>query len=372
MNITGLELKNFRNFKYAQITPSDNVNVIYGDNAQGKTNLLESIWLFSGGHSFRGAKESEFINFNSDFANIGINFVAQGYDQNANIKYLNGKKEISINNIPNKNSANLAQKLSAVVFSPEHLTLVKKGPAERRKFLDSIIARCKLKYAVVLAKFNKTLQQRNALLKDIYKRPELKEILTVWDISLANCAAEVSLQRQYYIKLLNNSAHQVHLGISNNAEDLQLSYISSVKCKNLENFDNNADFLKEYANKYLQSLTENIDDDIRYGNTRIGPHHDDLNITLNSIPARNFGSQGQQRSVVISLKLAEANLIYNSFGEQPIVILDDVLSELDNFRQSFLINNIKQSQIFISCCETSSVNLLKEGKIFRVVNGEIF
>ncbi len=371
MNITSLELNNFRNFKHTQINPSDNVNVIYGDNAQGKTNLLEAIWLFSGGHSFRGARESEFINFDSEVASIGINFVAQGYEQTANIKYLNGKKEISINNIPNKSSINLAQKLSAVVFSPEHLTLVKNGPAERRKFIDSIIARCKLKYAVVLAKFNKILQQRNALLKDTYKHPELKEILNVWDISLVRCGAEVVLQRFKYIKSLGEFAGQIHLGISNGAENLQLGYISSVKCQSPDKFDNNADFLKEYSDEYLKILQKNIEEDIRYGSTKIGPHHDDLDIKINSVTARNFGSQGQQRSVVISLKLAESNLIYKSFGEQPIIILDDVLSELDNYRQNFLINNIKQKQIFISCCEPSSLDLMEKGKVFRVVGGEV-
>lgn len=341
--------------------------MIYGKNAQGKTNLLEAIWLFTGGHSFRGAKENELINFKSESAEEEIEFFSQNYGQNAKISLCGGKKEILINGIQ-KSAAALAEKLSAVVFSPDQMTLVKNGPTERRRFLDGAIAKGKLRYASLLSRYNKTLKQRNALLKDVYRHPELEEILSVWDSSLSRLGAGVVWERKNYIKLLNPAAENIHYGISGNKEKLSVSYFSSI---NYENVENREEFLKSAAGEYFRVLQKSHEEDVRAGSTQSGPHRDDMEITLNSAAARSFGSQGQQRSAVVSLKLAEAQLLNDIFGEQPIIILDDVLSELDLDRQNFLLNRIKNSQVFISCCEASNKEQLKGGKIFNISEGRI-
>lgn len=363
-----MKFENFRNLKKACFEPCEGVNVIYGDNAQGKTNILEAVWLFGGGHSFRGAKESELINFESASASIEMDFIAQGYEQNAKIIYSEGKKEVIINGI-SKNGAALAEKFPEVVFSPEHMTLVKKGPSERRKFLDGAIARKKLRYAVMLSRFNKTLQQRNALLKDIFRHPELKEILSVWDASLSNLGARVVFERKKYIELLDKYAKKLHSGISGGTEELSVAYSSSV-C--YEDNENEKEFLARAEKSYFEALQKSVNEDIRAGSTQTGPHRDDIEIILNGTPARNFGSQGQQRSIVISLKLAEAGILKETVGEEPIIILDDVLSELDSGRQDFLLNKIKSNQVFLSCCEPSDKEQLVDGKVFNIVSGKIF
>lgn len=362
MYVKNLLLKNFRNFKEEKIEFCPGVNVIYGDNAQGKTNLLEAVWLFCGGHSFRGAKDGELIGFGCDSAQIETEFISGDYEWNAVIKYSQGKKEITVNQIC-KSGAELAKRFFAVVFSPEHMTLVKNGPAQRRKFLDGALAREKLSYAVSLAKFNKTLQQRNALLKDIYRHPELEEILSVWDTSLSFQAARVAVERVKYIERLSAAANRLHEGISGGSENLKVEYFSTVSYNSLDEDD--------YAEKYFDMLSKSRAEDIKAGSTQTGPHRDDLEISLNGTAARNFASQGQQRSIVVSLKLAEAQLLSEIVGEKPVIILDDVLSELDFSRQDFLLNKIRDNQVFLSCCEPSNREQLRDGTVFNIASGRI-
>lgn len=364
MIITKLQFEGFRNLDDGAIEPSSGVNVIFGTNAQGKTNLLEGIWLLSGNRSFRGSRESELIKFGKDFARLKIDFFSEGRDQNAEIIFFKGKKEIKINGVKQKSSSSLIGKLCAVVFSPEHLSLVKSGPTERRKFLDNAICQIKLSYGDSLNAYNKTLAQRNALLKDIPYHSQLLDTLDVWDMRLAALGAALIRMRFQYTERLCECAHKYHSGISDNMEDLNILYSSTIECKS----DDPAEKIK---NIMYDKLVESRSDDLKDGCTNYGPHRDDIEILINNSRVKVFGSQGQQRSCVLSMKIAEAELIKTAVGQEPVILLDDVLSELDSRRQDFLLNKIIGRQVFISCCEKASTERLTGGKLFEVKKGVV-
>ena len=241
--------------------------------------------------------------------------------------------------------------------------MVKNGPGERRKFADSAICRCKPRYANVYMRFNKILSQRNALLKDVSLLGG-ESMLEPWDISLASWGAAVVFERLSYIKRLRDISKKIYFGISGGEEELNINYKSSFGC--LEN-----DSMKEIENKLLLKLEQTRKEDISSRFTGFGPHRDDIDIIINQRSARVFGSQGQQRSAVVALKLAEADILQDENDEKPVIILDDVLSELDVERQKFLLNKTSDRQVFISCCDTSAVEYLNCGRSFRVNNGEI-
>lgn len=364
MRVLAVKFENYRNLKNDIIQPCEGVNIIYGDNAQGKTNLLEAIWLFCGGHSFRSSKDSETIKWDKDYARLEMRFFGQEREQTAKILINNGKKQVEINGVEKKSAAALIEKFCAVVFSPEHLNLIKRGPSQRRKFIDSAICREKLQNAVILSKYNRVLVQRNSLLKDIYRRPSLEETLSVWDEPLIMNGAMLIKKRMDYIEMLSQRAKNYHNGISKNSENLEINYVSSIEAKISDSTD-------EIAEKFRKKLEDNRKDDIRTGITNFGPHRDDIEILINGKNTRAFGSQGQQRSAVLSLKLAEASVLKERMGEEPVILLDDVLSELDSKRQDFLLNELKDCQVFITCCEKSNKEQLKEGKIFFLKNGEV-
>lgn len=364
MKVIAVKFENYRNLKNDIIQPCEGVNIIYGDNAQGKTNLLEAIWLFCGGHSFRNAKDSEIIRWEENFARLEMRFFGQEREQTAKLVFNGNKKQLEINGVQKKSAAALIEKFCAVVFSPEHLNLIKRGPSQRRKFIDSAICREKLQNAVILSKFNRVLVQRNSLLKDIYRRPSLEDTLSVWDEPLILNGAMLIKKRMDYVEMLSQRAKSYHDGISKNSEKLEIKYISSIDAEMSDSVD-------EIAEKFRKKLGDNRKDDIRTGVTNSGPHRDDIEILINGRNARAFGSQGQQRSAVLSLKLAEASVLKEKMGEEPVILLDDVLSELDSKRQDFLLNELKGCQVFITCCEKSNKEQLREGKIFQLKNGEV-
>ena len=364
MRVLAVKFENYRNLKNDIIQPCDGVNIIYGDNAQGKTNLLEAIWLFCGGHSFRSSKDIEIIKWDENYARLEMRFFGQEREQTAKLLFNGNKKQLQINGVEKKSAAALIEKFCAVVFSPEHLNLIKRGPSQRRKFIDSAICREKLQNAVILSKFNRVLVQRNSLLKDIYRRPSLEDTLSVWDEPLILNGAILIKKRMDYVEMLSQRAKSYHDGISKNSENLEIKYISSIDAEM-------SDSAEEIAEKFRKKLADNRKDDIRTGVTNFGPHRDDIEILINGKNARAFGSQGQQRSAVLSLKLAEASVLKERMGEEPVILLDDVLSELDSKRQDFLLNELKDCQVFITCCEKSNKEQLKEGKIFLLKNGEV-
>ena len=338
--------------------------MIYGENAQGKTNLLEAIWLFCGGHSFRGSKESEMIGFGHSFFRLSMAFQSGGREQSADIAFARDRKQIHLNGVERSSSSYLTEVFSAVVFSPEHLTLIKRGPGIRRRFLDAAICQHRVRYASMLAKYNQIINQRNALLKDIYRHPELKETLAIWDDSLAAVGGAILRERYEYLKELREPAVRYHRGISGEKELLEIDYISTEKTE--EN-----DSTGTLSEKLREALLSSRHEDCSTGSTNVGPHRDDLDIRINGISARKFGSQGQQRSAVLSLKLSEAELLYRKNGERPVILLDDVLSELDGTRQDFLLNKVEDYQVFVTCCEESNKEQLKHGKVFYIKNGVV-
>ena len=364
MKVKELSFTNYRNLTDGTITPSENVNVIYGENANGKTNLLEAVWLFCGGHSFRGSKENEMIRFDKDHFRLWMKFDSGEREQEAQIIFDKTRKLISINGVEKNSSSYLTEVFSAVVFSPEHLSLIKRGPNIRRKFLDAAICQHRIRYASMLAKYNQIINQRNALLKDIYKHPELKDTLSIWDDSLIEAGARILKERFEYLRQMKEPAREYHRGISSDKEELSIEYLCTAKATEDDSLD-------DIRGKLRREFSASRHEDYRTGYTSVGPHRDDLDFKINGISARRFGSQGQQRSAVLSLNLSEADLLYMKNGERPVILLDDVLSELDNKRQDFLLNKVEDYQVFVTCCEESNKEQLKRGKVFYIENGVI-
>ena len=372
MHVIRLATQNFRNLEDGELFPCKGVNVIYGGNAQGKTNLLESLWLFTGGHSFRGAKDAELPKLdvqkgtNTSKASLALDFHSEERDQSAVLNFENGRRNSVINGVKKKTGSALIGKVCAVIFSPEHLLLIKEGPARRRGFLDGALCQMKPGYAGLLSVYTRSLLQRNALLKDISRYPELEDTLSVWDLRLAKLGIKVMRERGKYLERLAPKVHGVYAGISKNHEEIQISYSPSVK-NYVENLS-----LPDAEQAFLEELARTRNTDLRSGFTNSGPHRDDFEIMLDGFSARVYGSQGQQRSTVLALKLAEAELLSDFTGETPIVLLDDVMSELDQSRQDYLMNHLHGRQVFLTCCSPETVELLKTGMRFRVEAGKVF
>lgn len=362
MKVTALSANGFRNIENEKIEPCEGVNIICGDNAQGKTNMLEGIWLFTACRSFRGAKDAETVNFNSKKALLSLDFFGYGRDQTIDLEIEKGRK-FALNGVSVKSPSKVMGEFLAVVFSPVHLSLVKDGPYERRRFLDIAISQLKPKYALALSQYNKAVAQRNILLKDIAYHGELYDMLDVWEERIAFYAGEVARQRLGYVNRLSSFCSEIYGGISSKKEKLELKYVQAGSA-----FGENREELYESFKNLLFASRKN---DILQGSTSIGPHRDDLEIRIDSLSARSYGSQGQQRSAALALKLAEAAVIRDFSGEQPVALLDDVMSELDESRQNYILNHIKDWQVFITCCDPSSVQNLKYGKSFLMKNGKI-
>lgn len=366
MMVDQLEFTNYRNLQDNSVSFGSNVNIIYGNNAQGKTNLLEAIWLFSGNRSFRGVKDREYVKFDNTHAKLAMNFMSQNRDQNMDITFhINGSKclkQIRLNEIFQQSASKVVGKLNCVIFSPTHLSLVKGAPSERRKFLNAALYQIKPSYGKNLSDYNETLMQRNALLKEINKNKYLIDTLDVWDQKISQLSGQIIYDRLKYIQVLNKIIQPIYFGMSSNKENLKISYTRSSMQ------DMSTDQISEMI---LNELKKSQDRDLYNANTSVGPHRDDLEFFINDIPSKSFASQGQQRSIVLSLKLAESEILQNKFSEAPIMLLDDVMSELDESRQNYILNSIEGRQIFITCCELSTVTRLTSGKVFHINDGVI-
>jgi DNA replication and repair protein RecF len=364
LKLKKIELKNFRNIESLVLEPHSQVNIIYGDNAQGKTNIIEAIWLFSGLKSFRGVNFKNMIKFNEQRATMFIDFYSEQRDQTSKIIY-SDKKEVFLNDVKLISESKLNSHFNCVVFSPIHLNIVKNSPDERRKFLNDAICQIKPSYKSYLNKFEKVLSQRNALLKNTIMNSQ--KDLDVWDMALSEIGTLISLYRQDYISKINEIAKKIYKGISNEKEQIDIKYVSNV-------FDDETDYKSkksELVEIYYNKLKSETKKDILFGSTTIGASRDEIEITLDDISAKTYASQGQQRSCVIVLKLAEAYLLKLATNEFPIMLLDDVMSELDLKRQHFLIHYLKDFQVFITCCNRKKIKDLEIGKTFRVKNGAI-
>ena len=355
MKLNKLEYSGFRNLEKITIEPSDGVNIIYGENAQGKTNILEGIWLFSGLKSFRGAKDGELVKFGCDKARLRAEFTTSVRLNKAEI-LIDGGRKPTLNGIPLKSSAAMIGRFSAVVFSPSFLSVIGDGPSERRKFIDSAICQLKPAFTGVLTNYRRLLNQRSVILKDIRKNPSLYSMLDIIDEKTAAVGEELTAYRIDYINALSPYVTEIYEGLSSGKEEISLGYIQ----KGIR-----------HGESLLELLHSKRNDDILYRITSVGPHRDDMDIKINGIPARTYGSRGQQRSCALALKLGEAAVIKSQTDEQPVMLLDDVMSELDESRQDYILNHIKDSQVFITCCDPANVLRLCEGKKIKVMNGKI-
>ena len=362
MYINEIKIENFRNIDFMGIFPHKEINVMYGQNGQGKTNLLEAIWLFTGCKSFRNSKDNELVMFNQPNSKISISFTTDIRENNAAI-LIDKKRTANLNGINLTSPRELIGKYYAVVFSPIHLSLIKDGPINRRKFIDTAISQIDNMYAKKLMYFNHLIQQKNALLKNAAENSSLLDTLDIWDEKIALAGAEIICDRIDYIKKLQNKATEIYRGISGEKEELQIKYLSNVRYESEEKQD--------IAKIYFNNMIKNRPSDLYLKNTTSGPHRDDIEILINNISARKFGSQGQQRSASLSLKLGEAEIIKDLKGEHPIILLDDVMSELDSTRQNYILNKMTDKQVFITCCEKETISRLSAGKVFKVENGKV-
>ena len=356
MQLSHLEIENFRNIAAAAIDFSPGVNILYGDNAQGKTNILEAIWLFCAGKSFRPAKDRDMIRENCDRARLRLLFYAFGRGQKCEIVLHQDKsKQTLLNGVKLKKLSELFGNVSAVLFAPEHLNIVDEGPEQRRRFLDIAISQLRPRYVADLVRYQKVMSQRNALLKDIRFSADLIPMLDAFDVQAAALADEIVRRRAAYLRRLSPIVSEIYQQMTKSREQLRLSYKASIRGTREE---------------ILAALSQNRKEDLLNGYSGIGPHRDDIEFFIDGRGVRLFGSRGQRRSCVICLKLAEQEILKQETGEYPILLLDDIMAELDPARQHFLLNRMDGKQVIITCCDKAVLASLEEGAAFHIAAGQ--
>lgn len=365
MNVKDIKLVNFRNYENISVDLNDKLNIFIGKNAQGKTNLIESIYMCSKGNSFRTNKDNEIINFEKDETYIGCNVNINNYNRLIELKLnRNNPKIIRINKTPLKSYKELNSGLNLVVFSPEDLKIVKEGPSFRRDLLDKSIIQIRPVYNYNLNKYNKILNQRNNILKSNRLKGNMEDLLEAFDIQLVKVGSSIMLNRMEYIGMLNEQSKSIHKVISNDKENLDIEYSSNIEISDIQ---------EELENNYYKALKDSIKRDMEYRSTQVGPHRDDLIINLNDNSARVFGSQGQQRSIVLSLKLAEVEILKKVRGSYPVLLLDDVYSELDVDRRKYLTKLFNDMQTFITMTNVENLDKIDypNKTIYYIENGSI-
>lgn len=357
MIIESIELKNYRNYDKLHMDFSHGTNILYGDNAQGKTNILEAIYVCATTKSHRGSKDKEIIQFDRDESHIKLNVRKRDvpYRIDMHLKK-NRAKGVAVNGVPIKKASELFGIVNVVFFSPEDLNLIKNGPAERRRFIDLELCQLNKLYVHSLVQYNKIITQRNKLLKDIMFRPDYEETLDIWDMQLAAYGTKVLERRKEFVRQVNEIISEIHFRLTGGKEQLSLTYESSIGEMSME-----------------QALKKNRERDLRMKSTSVGPHRDDLCFLSGDLDIRKFGSQGQQRTAALSLKLAEIELVKRIIGDTPILLLDDVLSELDKNRQNYLLDSIHDIQTVITCTGLDEFvnHRFSINKIFHVKSGHV-
>lgn len=357
MIIKSLELQNFRNYDSLNIHFSSGTNILYGDNAQGKTNILEAIYLSSTTKSHKGSKDKDIINFEKEEAHIRTFLEKEGIENKVDMHLRKNKsKGIAINGQKIKKAAELLGLLNVVFFSPEDLSIIKSGPAERRRFVDMELCQLDSFYIYNLNHYNKIVNQRNKLLKDMYFNPSLRDTLNIWDSQLVSFGSKIIERRKLFVQQLNEIIYDIHKKLSGDKEELVIKY--------------EPDVLIEDYEKALLSCQEK---DVKLKQTTVGPHRDDFSFMVGDIDIRKFGSQGQQRTAALSLKLSEIELVKKLTKENPVLLLDDVLSELDSNRQNYLLSTIGDIQTIITCTGLDEFvnNRFEIDKVFKIENGRI-
>ncbi len=357
MIIESLSLKNYRNYENLNLNFSDGTNIFYGNNAQGKTNILEAVYMSGTTKSHRTNKDLELIRFTEQESHISTILKKDGISHKIDIHLKNNKsKGVAIDGIPIKKASELFGMINFVFFSPEDLNIIKNGPAEKRRFMDMELCQLNKIYLSDLANYNKIILQRNKLLKDFYFRSDLEDTLDIWDMQLFEYGKRIIEMREALVERLNEIIYDIHLSLSGGKEHLKVVYL-----KNCE---------KE---EFLSQLKKNRERDLKLKTTSVGPHRDDLGFFFDDMDVRKYGSQGQQRCAALSLKLSEIELVKSIIKDTPILLLDDVLSELDKNRQNYLLNHIHDIQAMITCTGLDEfVNCrFSIDKIFKVTDGTV-
>ncbi len=357
MIIKSIELADYRNYDFLTLQFDKGTNILYGDNAQGKTNILEAIYVAATTKSHKGSKDKDIINFEKDEAHIRTYLEKDGLETKVDMHLRKSKsKGIAIDGQKIKKAADLLGLCNVVLFSPEDLSIIKNGPSERRRFVDMELCQLDSFYLYNLNNYNKIVNQRNVLLKDIYMNPGLRETLNIWDSQLVSFGSKVIERRKIFVEQINEIIYGIHKKLSGDKEEIYIKYEPDVLMESFET-----------------KLKINQEKDIKLKQTTVGPHRDDFSFLVGDIDIRKFGSQGQQRTAALSLKLSEIELVKKITKDTPILLLDDVLSELDSNRQNYLLNSIGDIQTIITCTglEEFVNNRFEINKIFKVSNGYV-
>ena len=353
MWINKIYLQDFRNYEKQSINLNKNINIFYGENAQGKTNIIEAIFLCSIGKSFRAKKDSEMIKLEKDNSIVEIEY--EKSDRDGKIKIELGKrKNIYLNGIKLKKLSELLGNINIVIFTPDDIEILKGGPQNRRKFLDIMISQLRPNYMHILNLYLKTLEQRNNYLRQIKEQNKDESLLEIWDEKLVEYAIRIYKYREEFIEKISEKIKSIHKEITNNKEDIEIIY--KTECKNKE--------------EYYNLLKQRHKLDIIKGYTTKGIHRDDFEILINNKEISTYGSQGQHRTAVLSLKISELQVIYDEIGEYPILLLDDFMSELDKSRRANLLKYMNNTQVIITCTENFEIENTNFSE-FNVKNGEI-
>lgn len=353
MIIKKVSATGFRNLFPFSIEPDEKMNVICGSNAQGKTNLLEALWLFTGAKSFRTKKDAELVNLNETKCRLNISFLANGCENTATVDIQNRRTAV-LNEKRLNSASSLAGSFCAIVFSPDDLSLISGSPEKRRRFLDIAISQIYPKYLETLRRYTRALSQRNYLLKKIKNGKGNIALLEPFEKELALSGSTIIRYRIRYLELAEEFITEIYKGISSFKESFRVQYLPVCKSEDLES-------------KLILSRS----DDLNTGFTSVGPHRDDLDFLIDELSVRNYGSQGQKRSVALALKLSEAEVLKKVTGEYPVALLDDVMSELDPERQNYVLNHISKLQVFLTCCDPANVSNLLSGTVLKIENGKI-
>lgn len=357
MIIKSLELTDYRNYEQLSMEFSPGTNILFGDNAQGKTNILEAIYVSATTKSHKSSKDREIIRFDKEEAHIRTRIEKENVETRIDMHLRKNKsKLLAIDGQKAKKATDLIGLCNVVFFSPEDLGIIKNGPSERRRFVDMELCQLDSFYLYNLTNYNKIIEQRNTLLKDMVFNPQLKDTLNIWDMQLVSYGSKIIERRRAFVEQLKDIIENIHLSLSGGREHIRIVYEPDVEIEEFE-----------------KKLSENQDRDIKAKITSVGPHRDDFCFLIGDVDIRRFGSQGQQRTAALSLKLSEIELVKKTVNDTPILLLDDVLSELDSNRQNYLLNHIGEIQTIITCTglEEFVNNRFEINRVFQVTNGTV-
>ena len=365
MIVKKIALNGFRNYNFETAEFAPGTNVICGENAQGKTNLLEAVYMLSAGRSFRTRFDRELIGFGCDGADILADVTSHEREQTVNLRMQNGRpKRILVNSVK-KTASELSQVINTVLFCPDDLNLIKEGAAVRRRLMDNAISQIRPRYAELLSDFNRLFENKTRILKDWREKPALLDTLDDFSDGMARVSAQLIRYRAAYALRLNEAAAPIHRDFSDKGEALEIAY------KTVSTVTDPLAPAKEIYYEICEHQEKHREAELNSAQCLTGAHKDDLEISINGRPARAFASQGQTRTAALSLKLAEREILLKETGEYPILLLDDVLSELDQKRQEFVLNRIGGGQTLITCCEDEEISSRTGGRVLFVENGRI-